>query len=127
MRLSTSVKAAALPAGLLLALSPLTPAAAAPVAPAAAAASCPQPTPHDNDKVGYGYISKAAYPKPMRSGPSQNCYVITDIYPGVKLWYHCYVTNSAGNTWTHLRIDGTQVSGWVWDDNLDDGGSFVHC
>ncbi|MFB9908746.1 hypothetical protein [Allokutzneria oryzae] len=67
---------------------------------------------------------------PIRSGPHSSCSVV--IWPTIhtKLFYHCYVRNEAGNTWTHVRPDqpnGTTLQGWVYDGNLDDGGSLKPC
>jgi hypothetical protein len=35
--------------------------------------------------------------------------------------------NSYGNTWTHLRLSGTNVEGWVYDVYLDDFGATHLC
>jgi len=81
----------------------------------------------DQDKGGYGYPD----------GPGDGTVTMhTGIYGacpsagtvrGFKLWYHCYRTNSYGHTWTNVRVDGTTVSGWVYDAYLSDGGSIYHC
>ncbi|MDF4250392.1 hypothetical protein [Streptomyces sp. WMMB303] len=47
--------------------------------------------------------------------------------------YHCYVTNSYGNTWTYVRVQTGTLSdyGWIYDGNLPSNGSGhgspVHC
>ncbi|HEV2886974.1 MAG TPA: hypothetical protein VGX49_08710 [Jatrophihabitans sp.] len=64
---------------------------------------------------------------PVHTGPAGSCAVVATVGTAVVLHYHCYVVNSAGNTWTNVRIDGTNIDGWVWDSYLDDGGSFYHC
>ncbi|MFJ9893612.1 SH3 domain-containing protein [Streptomyces sp. NPDC091280] len=65
---------------------------------------------------------------PLRKGPSSHCSVNGTVYSASKLQYDCYVVNSAGNTWTHARLDvPLGLSGWIWDFNLDDGGSTKRC
>jgi hypothetical protein len=59
---------------------------------------------------------------PIRSGPSADCRVVREVGSSSLLYYHCWSFSSAGNLWTHVRIKGTQVSGWVYNPNLDDGG-----
>ncbi|MEV4867733.1 SH3 domain-containing protein [Streptomyces syringium] len=59
----------------------------------------------------------------IRTGPSEDCGVTAEVGTSVTLYYHCWVTNSAGNKWTHVRIGGTEVNGWVYNARLDDGGS----
>ncbi|GGZ58549.1 hypothetical protein GCM10010387_60550 [Streptomyces inusitatus] len=63
----------------------------------------------------------------VRPGPHASCGETARVYPGEVLYYHCYVTNESGNTWTHLRISGTNIQGWVYDGNLNDGGSTKVC
>ncbi|MFI0980716.1 SH3 domain-containing protein [Streptomyces sp. NPDC021093] len=59
----------------------------------------------------------------VRTGPNKDCPVTATVGTAVTLYYHCWVTNSAGNKWTHVRISGTQINGWVYNPSLDDGGS----
>ncbi|MDQ1015172.1 SH3 domain-containing protein [Streptomyces afghaniensis] len=59
----------------------------------------------------------------VRTGPSADCAVTAEVGTDRTLYYHCWVTNSSGNKWTHVRIDGLNVNGWVYNGNLDDGGS----
>ncbi|HEX8766998.1 MAG TPA: hypothetical protein VF714_01435 [Jatrophihabitans sp.] len=89
------------------------------------AVTCTHPAWTDYDKSNWGTGNSSS--TPVRTGPSAECGVIATVGTNVVLWYHCYVVNSAGNTWTNLRIDGTNISGWVYDGNLDDGGSLYHC
>ena len=90
----------------------------------AEAVTCTHPAWSDKDPgSGTGNSSST----PVRTGPSAECGVVATVGTDVALLYHCYVTNSAGNTWTHVRIGGYNINGWVYDGNLDDGGSFYHC
>ncbi|KOG86575.1 hypothetical protein [Streptomyces varsoviensis] len=61
----------------------------------------------------------------VRSGPNKGCTLLFSAGRTYTLYYHCWVKNSAGHKWTHLRVDSEGVSGWVYNKNLDDGGS-VH-
>ncbi|MEO7260120.1 MAG: SH3 domain-containing protein [Jatrophihabitantaceae bacterium] len=84
----------------------------------------------DKDANGWGTGKDSAggpYTIPLRNGiyADRNQVAAADV--SKKLWYHCYRRNSFGNTWTHLRIDGTNWSGWVYDGNLDDNGSAYPC
>ncbi|MFF1465467.1 SH3 domain-containing protein [Streptomyces sp. NPDC058330] len=98
---------------------------AAPVASAAASgtAACTHPA-WSNKDSGSGYVAGSS--APLRTGPSADCPTTATVY-GALLYYHCYVTNSAGNTWTHARIDGTQINGWIYDGNLTNSGAVKHC
>ncbi|MEV0097376.1 SH3 domain-containing protein [Streptomyces sp. NPDC050738] len=87
------------------------------------AAACTHPA-WSNKDAGSGYISGSS--APLRTGPNEGCPTTATIY-GAKLYYHCYVVNSAGNTWTHARIDGTQINGWIYDGNLNDNGATKPC
>ncbi|GHJ93349.1 MULTISPECIES: SH3 domain-containing protein [Streptomyces] len=87
------------------------------------AAACTHPA-WSNKDAGYGYVSGSS--APLRTGPSQDCPVTATVY-GARLYYHCYVVNSAGNTWTHARIDGTQINGWIYDGNLSNSGALERC
>ncbi|MFJ8085420.1 SH3 domain-containing protein [Streptomyces sp. NPDC096205] len=78
----------------------------------------------DKDKTGEGRVT-GTYP--LNKGPYGACDTVDTLYSGTYLYYHCYVVNEYGNTWTHVRVAGTSVSGWVWDDGLDDGGSLEPC
>ncbi|MGW4236234.1 SH3 domain-containing protein [Streptomyces sp. NPDC004749] len=132
-RIRTSLMACA--AALLLGVS-AAPAAQADPAPSSAAAvtatvpsataasvdvqACTSPKPTDKSS-GEG-TPKGDYAL-VRSAPSSSCTAEYLVGTDVTLHYHCWVTNSAGNKWTHVRIDKTKISGWVWNGALDDGGS----
>ncbi|SBT47307.1 hypothetical protein GA0070621_2859 [Micromonospora narathiwatensis] len=65
---------------------------------------------------------------PIRSaGPYSDCSIDGYVASGTNLAYHCYVVNDVGNTWTWVRVPGTSIAGWVWDDNLLGYGSGVRC
>ncbi|MDX3185230.1 SH3 domain-containing protein [Streptomyces sp. NPDC052071] len=89
----------------------------------AGAEACTHPA-WSNKDAGSGYISGSS--APLRTGPNEGCPTTATVY-GAKLYYHCYVVNSAGNTWTHARIDGTQINGWIYDGNLNDNGATKAC
>ncbi|MEW2576887.1 SH3 domain-containing protein [Streptomyces syringium] len=59
----------------------------------------------------------------IRTGPNKGCGVTAEVGTSVTLFYHCWVINSAGNRWTHVRVEGTEINGWVYNPQLDDGGS----
>jgi len=62
----------------------------------------------------------------IRSGPYSSCTEVLTTAIGAFFDYDCYVVNSLGNTWTHVHGDG-QSLGWIYDGNLDDGGSVHPC
>ncbi|MFE4455670.1 SH3 domain-containing protein [Streptomyces sp. NPDC056796] len=97
----------------------------APTAGAAAAGAdaCTHPAWANNDS-GSGYVSGSS--APLRTGPNAGCPTTATVY-SAKLYYHCYVVNAEGNTWTHARIDGTQINGWIYDGNLSNGGAVKPC
>jgi hypothetical protein len=107
-------------AAIMLAIGGITVAAAAP----AGAATCTHPAWTNPDTgSGHGNSSSTA----IHDGPNSGCPVTAYVGSGVLLYYHCWLANSAGNTWTHVRISGTYVEGWVWDAHLDDNGATKHC
>ncbi|MFH9424638.1 SH3 domain-containing protein [Streptomyces sp. NPDC017529] len=109
-------------APLLLTGATLTATAPAANAAPAGADACTHPG-WSNKSPGKGKVKIDR--SPLRSGPSESCPVsvwLTDTYT---LQYHCWVKNSAGNIWTHVRIDNEETYGWVYNKNLNDGGS-VH-
>ena len=81
----------------------------------------------DKDANGWGTGKPATGTIPLRNGIYADCDPVAGVDVNRKLWYHCYRRNSYGNTWTHLRIDGTTINGWVYDGNLDDNGSGYPC
>ncbi|MEU4181025.1 SH3 domain-containing protein [Streptomyces sp. NPDC026589] len=110
--------AVALP--LLVASATLT---AAPSA-SAGSAACTHPSWVNKDS-GSGY-GQQLYER-IRTGPSSDCPMTTWVPSSQRLYYHCYWNNSAGNNWTHVRVSGTEVNGWIWNGNLNDGGSRKQC
>ena len=122
MKISRMWLAAALPVMVTAAVLTVSPSAAA------APAACPKPTATNKDS-GWG-TTKDSTGGPIRVGPSTGC--DTRFWPMIddKLFYHCYVVNSAGQKWTHVRPDvpnGTDKQGWVYSGHLDDGGSTKRC
>ena len=63
----------------------------------------------------------------IRSGPHTTCTALGLASSNQVLDYRCFTVNEQGRTWTFLRNNATGVHGWVRDDQLNDGGSFVHC
>lgn len=81
----------------------------------------------DKDKSGSGLPDgPGGDPVTMHTGIYGDCASAGRVN-NIRLWYHCYRVNSYGHTWTHVRVDGTQAYGWVYDAYLDDGGSTVPC
>ena len=92
----------------------------------AEAATCGQSW-SDNDKTGFGYPDGPGDGTvTMHTGIYGACPSLGTVR-GFKLWYHCYRVNSYGHTWTNVRVDGTNVSGWVYDAYLSNGGSIHPC
>ncbi|MFD5628554.1 MULTISPECIES: hypothetical protein, partial [unclassified Streptomyces] len=81
---------------------------------AAAAISCSGWN-HSNPDAGAGY-STGTYA--LKAGPYAACGNTGQTYNGTYLYYHCYVTNDYGNTWTWARISGSSTEGWISDANL---------
>ncbi|MFI7272877.1 SH3 domain-containing protein [Streptomyces sp. NPDC049879] len=102
----------------------------APTASAGEAIACTHPSSSnkDADTGRVKGLNRASVP--VHSGPAGSCSEVGRFAYTATAYYHCYRLNSAGNTWTHLRVDyagDNDVSGWVWDEYLDDGGSIYHC
>ncbi|MEU2510476.1 SH3 domain-containing protein [Streptomyces syringium] len=114
--------AAAVAAPLLLSGATLT--ATAPTANAAptGADACTHPG-WSNKSPGKGRTKNGR--PPIRNGPNKGCTVLFWTGGHHVLQYHCWVKNSAGNKWTHVRVEGEGIEGWIYNKNLDDGGS-VH-
>ena len=70
---------------------------------------------HSNRSDGYG---NAAQDTHLYTGPYAACSYVTAIKSGVKVYYHCYVTNAQGNKWIYARIAGTNTEGWVFSDKV---------
>ncbi|WP_424886961.1 SH3 domain-containing protein [Streptomyces sp. XH2] len=119
---------------LTAAVAPLLAATAglAVVAPSAEAAptgadACTHPA--WSNKSGAKGTAKGADAK-VRTGPNEGCGVVATVGTSVTLYYHCWVNNSADHKWTHVRIEGSNLEGWVYNARLDDGGlkdSRTHC
>lgn len=56
---------------------------------------------------------------PIHSGPYAACSVVATPGKGRTVYYHCFVVNAYGNSWTHVRIAGTSTQGWIYDGDLD--------
>lgn len=89
------------------------------VAAPAGASTCQKS--HPNLSRGSGSASKPGG-TPLWSGPSSTCRNIRHIPRGAKLFYHCWRFSPENNLFTHVRIAGTQRTGWVYNGNLSDGG-----
>jgi hypothetical protein len=91
-----------------------------------AAAACSGHSWRDVDTTG-GH-TKSGTKKPLRVGPHSSCTIDWYIAGGNPVVYHCYIRNSAGNTWTHLHFKNqSSIRGWMYDGNLSDGGSNKRC
>ncbi|MEU1072719.1 MULTISPECIES: protein kinase [unclassified Streptomyces] len=66
---------------------------------------------HSNRSDGYGYASQTTH---LYTGPYAVCSYVTVVKSGVKVYYHCYVTNAQGNKWIYARIQGTSTEGWLF-------------
>ncbi|MFI7273252.1 SH3 domain-containing protein [Streptomyces sp. NPDC049879] len=96
----------------------------------AGADACQKNVDWSNKDSGIGFINNTKYVSgPLRTGPNAGCPAVETLWAGNAAYYHCYVLNSAGNTWSHVRIvvGGTSYNGWIWDEYLDDGGSTKLC
>lgn len=98
----------------------------------AAPLACQQRSHQALDTYNNGGVTGSS--APVRSqGPNAGCTIDGYIGAGIRLHYHCYVVNSAGNTWTWVRVVGESIAGWVYDGNLlpkpgqSVGGSTVPC
>lgn len=79
---------------------------------------------HSNKDGGSGY-STGTYA--LKAGPYAACGNTGQTYSGTYLYYHCYIVNDYGNTWTYARISGTSTEGWFSDANLSNGGAVAYC
>jgi len=124
-RLATIV--ALLAAGILAVAA--TPASAhAPQTPRVSAAVDCTHSYSDKDKQGTGHVDTGSSVV-LHKGPYADCPTVQYVIATDRLYYHCYVVNSFGNTWTNVRVVilGVDYVGWIWDNNLDDGGSLYLC
>ncbi|WP_129843675.1 SH3 domain-containing protein [Streptomyces sp. RFCAC02] len=104
--------------------------AAAPsaVAAEAGASACTHPS-WSNQDAGTGELRGSETEAAVRSGPYSACPAVGYLHYELA-YYHCFVANSYGNTWTHIRFVnsvGKSVNGWIWDEHLNDGGSNYYC
>jgi hypothetical protein len=96
----------------------------------AEAATCGQSWSNKDPGGGQGITipSQGQYTFPLHTGIYGDCKVTWTVSTGIPLKYDCYRRNSYGNTWTHLHVAGDPtVSGWAWDNYLNDGGSYYPC
>lgn len=89
-------------------------------APSASAATCQSPS-WSNKSTGVGHAKDAS--AIVRTGPNVGCSGIASVGQNWEMRYDCWFINSSGNRWTHVEVPGASISGWVWNENLDDGGS----
>jgi hypothetical protein len=85
-----------------------------------ASADCGSHPAWQNLSSGAGRVTNSS---PIRTGPYQSCDVVRQVDTSKDLFYHCWVQNSEGNKWTHVRLANTNVEGWMYNGNLNDGGS----
>ena len=62
----------------------------------------------------------------MRTGPRTDCTSVGQIQAGHVLNYYCYI-GGENDTWTYLRNQTTQRTGWSMDTFLPNNGSSVEC
>ncbi|MFE5630804.1 protein kinase [Streptomyces sp. NPDC056543] len=80
---------------------------------------------HSNRSDGYGHLSQNSH---LYTGPYADCGWVSPVKDGVKVYYHCYVTNAHGNKWIYARIEGTETEGWVFADKTTGGsGNLNRC
>ncbi|WP_240796353.1 SH3 domain-containing protein [Streptomyces sp. RFCAC02] len=100
------------------------------VAAETAAAACTHPD-WSNKDAGVGSLEDGRSSAPLHSGPNAGCPVVGEALFYMDIYYHCYVFNSAGNTWSHVRaynhFDDDSINGWIWDPYLEDVGSTRAC
>jgi hypothetical protein len=85
-----------------------------------ASADCGSHPAWQNLSAGAGRVTNSS---PIRTGPYQSCDVVKQVDTSKDLFYHCWVLNREGNKWTHVRIANTTIEGWMYNGNLNDGGS----
>ncbi|MEU3353458.1 protein kinase [Streptomyces sp. NPDC037389] len=72
---------------------------------------------HKDPKPGtYGYMIGTFK---LGSGPYASCPTLAEAKSGVKVWFHCYITNNYGHRWTYVRIEGTKSMGWMYNGNIN--------
>ncbi|MGW3208399.1 SH3 domain-containing protein [Streptomyces sp. NPDC001135] len=118
-KLSRTMLAVAAP---VIALASVT--VAAPTASASAASGCFNP-PHPDKDSATGHVN-AGQTAPLRVGFNSACGTVVTLKSNWKLYYHCVAFNGS-SWWTHVRVEGSNLEGWVWDMNLNNGGSDKEC
>jgi hypothetical protein len=84
----------------------------------------------EGDDDGQSWQATAEEPANMRSGPSTDCAINGVLQTSDRADYHCYKWGEVDGdpeTFTYLRNDRTGSYGWVWDELLEDNGSYEHC
>jgi hypothetical protein len=89
-------------------------------------ASCGTTVP-DLDTGHENVVDPARTAANQRSGSSTSCAILGVLQTSDNADYYCWTSSNDGFTWTYLRNIRTGVRGWVRDDLLKDGGSFVWC
>ncbi|MFE9636330.1 protein kinase [Streptomyces sp. NPDC006463] len=80
---------------------------------------------HSNRSNGYGVVAEDTH---LYTGPYAECSYVSAAKPGVKVYYHCYVTNAHGNKWIYSRIEGTNTEGWLFSDKSTlKSGTLARC
>ncbi|MGW0750900.1 protein kinase domain-containing protein [Streptomyces sp. NPDC002587] len=80
---------------------------------------------HENRSNGYGYLLDNSH---LYTGPYAECSYVTVVKTGVKVYYHCYVTNAHGNKWIYARVEGTNTEGWMASTHLTrESGTLARC
>ncbi|WP_175410765.1 serine/threonine-protein kinase [Streptomyces sp. TRM64462] len=80
---------------------------------------------HENNSDGYGYLAETSH---LYTGPYAACQYVTAVKTGVKIFYHCYITNAYGNKWIYARIEGTNTEGWASSTKLTrESGNLARC
>jgi hypothetical protein len=54
----------------------------------------------------------------LKVGPYTECGNVVWVPADTLVYYWCYVSNEYGNTWSFVRIAGTQTHGWIYDGHL---------
>lgn len=79
------------------------------------------------DQVRYDLLNGA----PVRTGPNEGCGVVGRPDWNYDVYLHCYTINSSANIWDHVRaynrFTGDEISGWIYEGNLEGIGSTKKC
>lgn len=80
---------------------------------------------HENRSNGYGYLLDNSH---LYTGPYAECSYVSVVKTGVKVYYHCYITNAYGNKWVYARAEGTNTEGWMSSTHLTrESGTLARC